>query len=86
MVKVLKGAHLLSRRKYYLLLAAFWLYTLGLPVGGYAYYYVAGRVTLVLQIFILLWFISTILATLSLPELFWSYSKYVEKWRQDNEQ
>lgn len=75
-----------SRRKYYLMLATFWLYMLAPFAAGGVFLYLTGEVPLVLQVLILAWLISVVFFTPSLPELFTSYDKYVEEWRKENEQ
>lgn len=69
------------------MLATFWLYTLAPFAVGGVFFYLTGEVPLALQVLILLWLILTnVFLTPSLPELFTSYGKYVEEWREENEQ
>ena len=86
MTNFLKGTTLSSRRTYYLLLAAAWLYSFGPPVAGFVFLGLTGRVPLVIQLLNVAWFILIIFFTPSIPELFHSYGKYVEEWTADNEQ
>ena len=86
MTNFLKGTTLSSRRTYYLLLAALWLYSLGPPVAGFVFLGLTGRVPLVIQLLNAAWLVLIIFFTPSLPELFHSYGKYVEEWTADNEQ
>jgi len=86
MTNFLKGKTLSTRRTYYLLLAAAWLYSFGPPVAGFVYLGLTGRVPLVIQLLNAAWFLLIIFFTPSLPELFHSYGKYVGEWRADNEQ
>src|ERR687889_2261291 len=86
MSNFLKGSTLSSRRTYYLLLTALWLYSFGPPVAGFVFLGLTGRVPLPIQLLNAAWFVLIIFFTPSLPELFHSYGKYVEEWRADNEQ
>jgi hypothetical protein len=85
MTKFLKGTSLPSRKNYYLMLAASWMYTFAPPVAGGVFFGLTGRVPLAIQVLNLVWLVLILFFTPSLPELFTSYGKYVEKWRKDNE-
>ena len=82
----LKGTTLTSRRNYYLMLAASWLYSFGPPVAGVVFFSLTGRVPLAIQVLNAAWLLLIVFFTPSLPELFTSYGKYVEDWRAENEQ
>jgi hypothetical protein len=86
MSKFLKGTTLTSRRYYYLMLAAIWLYSFGPHVAGYVFFVLIGRVPLPIQVLNFVWLVLIVFFTPSLPELFTSYGKYVEDWRAENEQ
>ena len=86
MSKFLTGTPLPSRRNYYLMLAATWLYTFAPPVAGGIFFGFTGRVPLAIQVLNLVWLVLIVYFTPSLPELFTSYGKYVEDWRAENEQ
>jgi len=86
MSNFLKGTTLSSRRNYYLMLAALWLYSFGPPVAGSVFFVLTGRVPLAIQLLNAAWLYLIVFFTLSLPDLFSSYGKYVEEWRADNEQ
>jgi hypothetical protein len=86
MTNFLKGTTLSSRRTYYLLLAAAWLYSFGPPVAGVVFLGFTGRVPLAIQLLNAAWLVLIIFFTPSLSDLFSSYGKYVEEWRADNEQ
>src|SRR5215210_7234781 len=57
MSNFLKGTTLTSRRNYYLMLAAIWLYTFAPPVAGGLFFGFTGRVPLALQIVCAVWLV-----------------------------
>jgi|SRR5215204_2224540 len=86
MSNFLKGTTLSSRRNYYLMLAAIWLYSFGPPVAGGVFFVLTGRVPLAIQVLNAAWLFLIIFFTPSFGDLFSSYHRYVEEWREDNEQ
>jgi|SRR5215211_8045252 len=85
MSNFLKGTTLTSRRNYYLMLAAIWLYTFAPPVAGGLFFGFTGRVPLALQIVCAVWLVLITFAPPSLSELVTSYGNYAQRWREDNE-
>lgn len=82
-VKLYRGTRLRSKRSHYTMSAGLWLYTfLWLAgLGANAYWY--RHLGLIYKALLL---ITLVIGTPAVQDLLYSYSKYEEEWRRDNEQ
>ena len=62
------------------------MYSFGPPVAGGVFFVLTGRVPLAIQVLNAAWLFLIIFFTPSFGDLFSSYHRYVEEWREDNEQ
>jgi len=81
-VKLWKGANLRSKKQHYTVMAGLWIYTVLWLSGLGALVYWRPNLPLMVEVVL---FVLLIFTTPDLRELFYSYSKYEQEWRRDNE-